>query len=122
MKIASTNNCSFKGIVIHENNADYINKFITPYREILEKAAKDKDIYISSENMVVQKGSDYSISSPVINVAIHPMEVEDEKGTMKLDRNYKTVYCAAFSYRPSIINEREKKFEKILENQLSIIG
>ena len=47
MKIASTNNCSFKGIVIHKENADYIQKFIEPYRDVLEKAAKDKDLYIS---------------------------------------------------------------------------
>lgn len=115
-------NCSFKALVIHPYKEDYTRNFLKKYEDVVLKASKDMDLYVSYDDKVVQQGADYAISNPVINVAVHPVEITDENGTMRLNKNYKTVLSTAFSYVPSIINEKEGKFAEVLQKSISLIG
>ena len=122
MKLNGINKTSaFKALVIHQYKKDDAQNFLKQYEETVNNAAKDSDIFISADDKIIQEGHDYIISIPVINVAIHPIEkVENNK--MVLDKKYKTVMSTAFTYVPSVQNEKEGKFAEVLQKSLSLIG
>ena len=123
MKLSGINrNCSFSALVIHPNKKEYTEDFLKSYENIVAKAANDKDLYISAEDKIVVQGSDYIITRPIINVAIHPKEIVKSNGKIELDKKYDTVMCMAFSYVPSVKNEKEGKFAEVLQKALSLIG
>ena len=122
MKLAGINqNCAFKSLIIHPYKMNYTQRFLTPYKDIIAKVSREKDLYIAAEDKVVEEGPDYSITVPVISVAIHPLEINDKKG-MRLDKNYNKVINTAFTYVPSTQNEKDGKFAEVLQESLSLIG
>ena len=124
MKVTGINvNRAFKGLYIDPDNETTTKNFLKQYENVVNKAAKNNDLFISSDNMVIERGSDYEILKPVINVAINPIEVDNgEPNGYKFSRNYNTIPTLAFSYIPSTENEKNGKFAETLEKTLSLIG
>ena len=113
-------NIAFKALYIHPYKRDYAIDFIKNYEADIDMASRKKDVFISVGDKIVEEGSDYVITKPVINVAIHPKKVLKKYGT-EIDKEYDTVMSTAFSYIPSINNEEGKKFSGVLQTALSLI-
>ena len=122
MKLTGINqNCTFKALFIHPYKRDYAIDFIKKYEDVIGNVSKEKDIVISTEDKIIEEGTDFVITKPIINVAIHPKTILRKNGA-KIDKKYNTVMNTAFSYIPSTVNEKDEKFADVLQNTLSLIG
>ena len=120
MKISGiTNNCNFKSLHFGPTTEEHRKKILMPNIMKLNNIAKNADVFISSEQFLMVKGSDYQVTAPTLKVTVSPIrdvmtrEPQKPKTSKILEMSY--------TYRPDNSKDAGDDFVSYVEGAVETI-
>ena len=120
MKISGvTSNCSFKSLHFGPTTEDHRKKILMPNIMKLNNIAKNADVFISSEQFLMVKGSDYQITTPTLKVTVSPIRVVKTREPQKPKTS--KILEMSYTYKPDNSKDVSDDFVSYVEGAVETI-
>ena len=119
MKISGIrNNTAFRSLHFGPITKEHNKDIISPNLMTLNNVAKNADVFIKSENFVMERGSDYEIYTKALNVSVSP--IRDLKTNEPKIRKDSPILAMSFTFRPN--NNNAADFVSYIKDAVDTIA